>query len=60
LVEPPGSTVWKEPLQALGIPYEETQPWGNVQAVIYDSKEKRFEAVSDPRGKGQAVVVLSE
>lgn len=35
------------------------RPWGNVQAVAYDPKTKRFDAVSDPRGQGKALV-LSE
>lgn len=33
------------------------KPWGNVQAVAYDPKAKRFEAVSDPRGQGKALVL---
>jgi gamma-glutamyltranspeptidase/glutathione hydrolase len=33
------------------------RPWGNVQAVGYDPKTKRFEAVSDPRGQGKALVL---
>ncbi|MCC6273227.1 MAG: gamma-glutamyltransferase, partial [Deltaproteobacteria bacterium] len=35
------------------------KPWGNVQAVAYDPKAKRFEAVSDPRGQGKALVLDS-
>ena len=33
------------------------KPWGNVQAVGYDPKTKRFQAVSDPRGQGKALVL---
>lgn len=59
-VEPPGPEVWKPALTALGLPYEEDKPWGNVQAVAYDGKEKRFDAVSDPRGHGKALIVFAE
>lgn len=31
--------------------------WGNIQAVAYDPKAKRFTALSDPRGQGKALVV---
>jgi len=33
------------------------RPWGNVQAVAYDPKEKRFSAASDARSQGLALVV---
>jgi gamma-glutamyltranspeptidase / glutathione hydrolase len=33
------------------------RPFGNMQAVLWDRREGRVEAASDPRGNGLAVVL---
>jgi gamma-glutamyltranspeptidase / glutathione hydrolase len=34
--------------------------WSDVQAVSFDPKTGKFEAVSDPRGQGKAIIVFQE
>lgn len=43
-----------ERLQALGHRLQLVEPYGNMQAVIWDREADRVEAASDPRGEGMA------
>jgi len=43
--------------EKLKLPTHLEKPWGNVQAVSFDPKTKQYEAVSDPRGDGKAMVL---
>lgn len=36
---------------------EQDRPWGNMQAIIWDRRDHRVQAASDPRGEGAAVVL---
>ena len=36
--------------------FEVVEPWGNMQAVVWDAHEARLDAASDPRGIGSAKV----
>lgn len=44
-------------LEKFKIPARLQSRWGNVQATAYDPKTKLFEAVSDPRGQGEALLL---
>ena len=35
---------------------QQTRPWGNMQALVWDRQGGRVEAASDPRGVGAALV----
>ncbi|MEW5972254.1 MAG: hypothetical protein AB1713_00680 [Pseudomonadota bacterium] len=43
-------------LAARGHVLREQQPWGNMQAVLWDRARGRMEAASDPRVEGMAAV----
>lgn len=34
-----------------------SRPWGNMQAILWDKKQGKVSAASDPRGEGEAMVV---
>jgi len=59
LLEPPGLRLYGAQLESLKLPFEESQPWSNVQAVSRFKSDKGLEAFSDPRGIGKALVVES-
>ena len=52
----PDAAVDRERLGARGHLLETAEPWGNMQAVVWDTREARLEAASDPRGIGSAKV----
>ena len=52
----PGRPVDRERLEALGHVVEIAEPWGNMQGVVWNAREVRLEAASDPRGIGSAKV----
>ena len=52
----PGMVVNRERLEAKGHVFEVVEPWGNMQAVVWDAHEARLNAASDPRGIGSAKV----
>jgi gamma-glutamyltranspeptidase/glutathione hydrolase len=49
-------TTTRQALQARGHTLNEQQPWGNMQAVVWDKATDRVEAASDPRVEGMARV----
>lgn len=55
----PDMAVDRERLEAMGHVFEVAEPWGNMQAVVWDAHEARLDAASDPRGIGSAKVVPS-
>lgn len=46
----------RKALEARGHVLREQQPWGNMQAVLWDRSRDRVEAASDPRVEGMALV----
>ncbi|MCY4611481.1 MAG: gamma-glutamyltransferase [Gammaproteobacteria bacterium] len=52
----PDAVVDRERLEARGHVFEVVEPWGNMQVVVWDIREARLEAASDPRGIGSAEV----
>ena len=52
----PGMVVDQERLEAKGHVFEVVEPWGNMQAVVWDAQKARLGAASDPRGIGSAKV----
>jgi gamma-glutamyltranspeptidase/glutathione hydrolase len=47
-------------LAALGHRLEGVDPFGNLQAIVWDRVQGRVEAASDPRGEGLALVLTPE
>ncbi len=54
----PDAVVDRERLEAQGHVFEVAEPWGNMQAVVWDFHESRLQAASDPRGIGAAKVEI--
>ncbi len=48
------------PLEALGHTVMEVEPWGNMQAVVWDLAANKLEAASDPRGIGSAATKITD
>jgi gamma-glutamyltranspeptidase/glutathione hydrolase len=45
-------------LNRVSIPLAHRASWGNVQAVAHDPEQGRYEAFSDPRGTGEAMIIF--
>ena len=43
-----------EALSAMGHAVKSTGPFGRVEGIVYNTRSKRWEAASDPRGHGMA------
>lgn len=56
----PDTRIEREWLEARGHQIEVIEPWGNMQAVIWDSRDDWLGAASDPRGIGSAKVEILE
>lgn len=54
----PDAVVDRERLEAKGHVFEVAEPWGNMQAVVWDTHEARLDAASDPRGLGSAKIEM--
>ena len=55
----PGALDDAGPLEALGHTIEAGQPWGNMQAVVWDLAANKLQAAADPRGLGSAVTKMT-
>ena len=54
----PDMVVNRGRLETMGHVFEVVEPWGNMQAVVWDAHEARLDAASDPRGIGSAKVEI--
>ncbi len=57
-LEAPGIQLYGAQIEKLNLPFEEIQPWSNIQAVSHLGKDG-LAAYSDPRGIGKASVVTA-